>query len=53
MIGEVVAGRADIAVENFQNNEQRNKAVDFSHYYLHEPLPLMMKQQKKESMMVS
>ena len=52
MIGEVVAGRADIAAENFQMNLERFNAIDFTHHFLYEPAPLMLKQQDPQNTMV-
>ena len=52
MIGEVVAGRADVAAENFQMNLKRFNAIDFTHHFLYEPTPLMLKHQDPQNIMV-
>ena len=52
MIGEIVAGRADVAAEDFQANSQRFNAVDFTHHFLYEPTPILLKQQDSHNIMV-
>ena len=52
MIGEVVAGRADVAAEDFQVNLQRFSAVDFTHHFLYQPTPILLKQQDSKNIMV-
>ena len=52
MIGEVVAGRADVAAEDFQVNSQRFNAVDFTHHFLYQPTPILLKQQDSKNIMV-
>ena len=52
MIGEIVADRADVAAEDFQANSQRFNAVDFTHHFLYEPTPILLKQQDSHDIMV-
>ena len=52
MIGEVVTGRADVAAEDFQVNSQRFSAVDFTHHFLYQPTPILLKQQVSHNIMV-
>ena len=52
MIGEIVAGRADVAAEDFQANSQRFNAVEFTHHFLYQPNAILLKQQDSHNIMV-